>query len=102
MRVDQVVHRVQLVLPFLACLRGARRGRVRGDRFLPMADSREDMRRHMEGMRRSRGDFGVALGGIESLLGDGRVVVEMDQVMSDAGMPRLPLEDRLEERRALE
>ena len=53
-------------------------------------------------MRRGRRDLGIALGRVETFLGNGRIVVEMDQVMRDAGMPRLALEDRLQNRRALE
>ena len=60
------------------------------------------MRRHVLGVRRGRRDAGIALRRVEALLGDRRIVIEVDQVVRDAGMARLPLEDRLEDFRALE
>ena len=60
------------------------------------------MRRHMLGMRRGGRDLCVTPGGIESLLGDRRIVVEVDQIVRDAGMQRLTLEDSLEDRRPLQ
>ena len=60
------------------------------------------MRRHMLGVRRSRRDFGVALGGVQPLLGDRRIVVEVDQIVGDARVRGLPFEDRLQDRSALE
>ena len=100
--IDEVVHRMQLVVGFIAGFRGARRFRVGADRFLPIADAGEDMRRHVLRMRRCRCDLRIPLGRIEAFLRQGRRVVEMDQIVRDAGMARLALEDRLEDRRALE
>ena len=53
-------------------------------------------------VRRRRCDLRIALGRIEAFLRQRRRVVEMDQIVGDAGMPRLALEDRLEDRGALE
>ena len=56
----------------------------------------------MLGVRRARRDRRIALCRVEPLIGDRRIVVEVDQIMRNAGMVRLALEDRLEDRRALE
>jgi hypothetical protein len=56
----------------------------------------------MQGVRCRRRDLGIALGSVESLLCDRRIVIEVDQIMRDAGMPRLALEDRLQDSSALE
>ena len=53
-------------------------------------------------VRRGRRDLGIALGGIDAFVRQGRRVVEMDQVVGDARMPRLALEDLLQDGRALE
>ena len=53
-------------------------------------------------MRSSRRDFGITLGRPEPLIRDRRIVVGVDQVMSDAGVIGLALEDRLQDRRGLE
>ena len=47
-------------------------------------------------------DLGVALGRVEPARRDGRIVVEVDQVVGHAGVARLALEDRLEDGRPLE
>ena len=93
---------MQLVVEILGFLRDTRRFGVRGDGFAPIADAREDVRRHVLGMGRRRRDLGVASRSLEALLGDRRIVVEVDQVVRHAGMLRLTLGDRLEDRRALE
>src|SRR5437667_8903148 len=80
----------------------ARSFRVGADRFLPIADAGEDMRRHVLRMRRRRRDLRIPLGRVEASLRQGRRVVEMDQIVGDAGMARLAQEDRLEDRSALE
>jgi hypothetical protein len=53
-------------------------------------------------VRRRRRDLGIAPSGVQPLLGDRRVVVEVDQVVRDAGMAGLALEDRLQDRGTLE
>ena len=53
-------------------------------------------------MCRCRSDLGIAAGSIEALLGNRRIVVEMNQVMRHAGMLRLASRDRLQDRCALE
>jgi hypothetical protein len=60
------------------------------------------MRRHVQRMGSGRRDLGVALRRIQTFVGDGGIVVEMDQVVCDARVPGLALEDRLQDRRALE
>ena len=81
---------MQLIVEVLGLLRDTLRDfDVGGDRLLPIADAREDVRRHVLGMGRRGRDLGIAPGGIEAFLGDRRIVVEMDQVMRHAGMLRL-------------
>jgi hypothetical protein len=53
-------------------------------------------------VRRRRRDLRIAPGRIESFLRQRRRVVEMDQIVGDAGMTWLALEDRLKDRGALE
>src|SRR3954453_3892455 len=101
-RVDHIVVGMQLLAGVLALL-GSLGGTAIGvNGFVPVAYAREDVRRHMQGVRCRRRDLGVALGSVESLPCDRRIVIEMDQVMRDAGMPRLALEDRLQDSGALE
>src|SRR6516164_1061873 len=100
--IDEVIHRVQLVVGFVAGLGSPRRFRVGADRFLPIADAGEDVGRHVLRVRRRRRDLRIPLGRVEASLRQGRRVVEMDQVVGDAGMARLAQEDRLEDRGALE
>jgi hypothetical protein len=53
-------------------------------------------------MRRRRRDLGVAHGGVETFLGDRRIVVKVDQIVGDARMSGLTFEDRLQDGRAFE
>ena len=55
------------------------------------------MRGHVLRVRRGWSDFGISPGRLETFLGERRIVVEMDEVMGDARMLRLALEDRLED-----
>ena len=55
----------------------------------------------MLGVRRGRGDLGVAISRCDALGGSLRIVVEVDEVVGDAGMPRQALGDRLQDRGAL-
>ena len=50
---------------------------------------------------RGRRDLGIALGGADPFLRKRRSVVEMDQIVRDARMMRLALEDRFQDGRAL-
>ena len=100
--IDHVVHAVQLIVERLVQLRDTRGFGVGRDRLLPVADAREDVRGHVLGMRRGWRDLGIASRGIEALLGDRRIVVEVNEIVRDAGMLRLALGDRLEDCRALE
>ena len=83
-------------------LRNPRRLGVGRDRFLPVADAREDMRRHVLRVRRAGRDLGITPGRIEPLLRNRRSVVQVDQIMRHARMVRLALRDRLQDRRAFE
>src|SRR6266852_1204280 len=56
------------------------------DRVFPSADTGKDVRGHVQRVRRRRRDAGVAAGGGQALLGNGRCVVAMDQVMRHARM----------------
>ena len=47
-------------------------------------------------------DLGVTSGGLEAFFSDGRIVVEVDEVMRHAGMLRLAYCDRLQDCRAFE
>src|SRR5205807_5566023 len=60
------------------------------------------VRRHMLRVRCIGRDLGVKPRGLQAFLGDRRIVVEVDQIVCDTGMLRLALEDRLEDRGALE
>ena len=93
---------MQLVVEIGGFLGDTLRDHVGVDQLLPIADAREDMRRHVLRMGGAGRDLGVEPRRVEPLLGDRRIVVEMDQVVRDAGMLRLALEDRLQDRRALE
>src|SRR5260370_30441942 len=55
----------------------------------------------MEGVRRRWGGLAVASRRRKASVGEGRVVVAVDQVMRDAGVIRLRIEDRLEDLRGL-
>jgi len=93
---------VQLIGALSICRRDARGFDIGGNRVLPVADAGEDVRRHVQSMRRAGGDLGIAPGGIEAFLRDGRSVVEMNQIMRHARMLRLTLEDRLQNGRPFE
>ena len=101
MGIDHVILGVQIVADRLLRLRGLHRGDVGIDRLLPVADAGVDVRRHVLGVRRGRRDLGVAVGRVEALLGGLRIVVEVDEVVRDARMPRQALGDRLQDRGAL-
>ena len=56
------------------------------------------MRRHVLSVGRRRRHLGVTVRRIEALRGGLRIIIEMDQVVRDAGMLRQPPRDRLEDR----
>jgi hypothetical protein len=101
MGIDHVILGEQIIADRLFRLRRLYRGDVGTDRLLPVADAGIDVRRHVLGVRRGRRDLRVAVGGVEPLRGGLRIVVEVDQVVRDARMPRQALGDRLEDRGAL-
>ena len=80
---------MQLIVEIGGFLRDTLRHDVGINRLLPIADAREDMRRHMLRMRGAGRDLGVEPRGLEPLLGDRRIVVKVDQIVRDAGMLRL-------------
>ena len=104
-RVHHVVGRVIGLVRLVARLGHFLRARVRGGGLLPGAHAGEDVRRHVQRVRRRGRDARVAARGGEPLVGDGRRVVAVDEVVRDAGMvgilPEFVLEDggRLEIRR---
>jgi len=53
-------------------------------------------------MRRCGRNLGVARGGVKAVLGDRRIVVEVDQIVGDTRMSGLALEDRFQDGRAFE
>ena len=53
-------------------------------------------------MRCRRRDLSVAPGCVEPPLGDHWIVVEANKIMGDARVPRLTLENRLQDRRSFE
>ena len=66
-------------------LLGGLHGRAVGvDRLLPVAEAREDVRRHVLRVRRRRRDPRVPPRGVEALVGDGREVVAVDQIVRHA------------------
>ena len=60
------------------------------------------MRRHVLRVRGIRRDLRIAQRRRQAFDGDRRIVVQMDQIVGDARMLRLALENRLEDRRAFE
>ncbi len=100
--VDDVVHRVQGVIAFLALQRHVRRSAVGAHRILPRPDPRKDVRRHMQRMRRVGRDAGVTPGRGHPFLRDRRGVIAVDQVVRHARMVRILRELLLEDRRRLE
>ena len=93
---------MQGVVALLALQRDLGRPAIGGNGILPGADPREDVRRHMQRMRRIRRDAGVALRAWQAFLRDRWRVVGVDQVMRDARMVRVFSELLLEDRRRLE
>jgi len=68
------------------CARSFSRNSIRGDRFIPHTQTREDVRRHVQRMRYPWRDGIITLRGGQSTLSERRVVVTMNQVMNDTGM----------------
>jgi hypothetical protein len=93
---------MQLVVKIGSFLRDTLRDSIRVDRLLPIADARKNMRRHVLRVCGVRGDFGVESRCVESLIGNRRIVVEVNQIVRDAGMLRLANKDGLKNRGSLE
>ena len=83
-------------------LAGGGRSAVGVDRLGPEAEAREDVRRHVLGVRhRGRGP-GIAASGDQPTARQGRIVVAVDDVVRGAGVLRLLREDPFEDRARLE
>ena len=93
---------MQLIGRFLVGLGNPRGVRVRIDRLLPVANAREDVRGHVQGVRRIGRHLRVAPCGRQALLGQRRRVVEVNEIVRDTRMVWLPIPDLLEDRRTLE
>ncbi len=101
--IEEEIHGVELVA-FAAHVhgrglaRGGDRGQVRFDVVLPQADARENVRWHMQGVRRGGRDLRVAARRGNARLRQLRLVVTVNQVMRDAGMIGLGREELFEDR----
>jgi len=100
--VIQEVHCVSLIVGFgLMGFGGARSSGLRrdvgGDGVLPHAEANENVRRHMDGMRRVGRDGGVTAGGGEALWREALLVRGVDDVVRNAGMARVLFEKRIED-----
>ena len=73
------------------------RREIRPNGVLPKADHRVDVRGHVTGVRDGRSDLGVAPGRRDALVGEGREVVRVNQVVRDTRVLRVlrvqPFED---------
>ena len=78
-----------------------RRGGVRGDGIVPQPQPREDVRRHVQRMRRIRRDRGVRARRLEAQLGQGRVVHAVNDVVRHAGMVPMAWQQLVENLAAL-
>ncbi len=101
-RVGLVVHRVQLLGDRAERLGRLGRRDVGVDRLLPRSDAREGVRRHVERVRRRRGDGGVAAGRDQGAVGERRHVVAVDDVVGEAGVLRVLLDQPFEDPGRLE
>src|SRR5204862_5067407 len=90
------------LVAFVAFQRDLGRAPVGRRGILPGAHAREDVRRHVQRVRRVGSDAGVALGGRHALLRDRRRVIAVDEVVRDARMVRILGELLLQYRRRLE
>ncbi len=69
------------------------RREIRPNGVLPQADHRVDVRRHVARVGDGRSHPGVATGGRNAFVGEGREVVRVNQVVCDAGVLRvLPIQ----------
>jgi hypothetical protein len=93
---------MELIGSFAAGLCGADRSEIRRNRFFPITHARKNVRRHVLRVGRVWRDLGIVKCSSETFVGDRRIIVEMNQIMRDAGMHRLPLPDRLQNGGALE
>jgi hypothetical protein len=82
--------------------RRLRGGAIRLDRLAPKPEAREDVRRHVQGVRRVGRDLRVKLRGLDAMLRDRWIVVAVDQVVGDARMVRIGLRERLQDARRLQ
>lgn len=81
---------MQHVRKCLLLFRNLDRSKIGLNILIPHAQTRENVRRHVHGMGRSRCDLGIAFCGCESLIRHDGVVAGMNEIVSRAGMIRLP------------
>ena len=65
------------------------RRQIRFHTLIPHPQPREDMRRHMKGMRRGRSYLRIRARDIDSLAGHFSVVISVDQIMRNSRMLRI-------------
>ncbi len=96
--VEALRARVALLHQLPSRLRGLDVG---GDRLLPEAEPREDVRRHVEGVRRIRRDFRVGARCREGLGRELGIVEGVDHVVGHAGVVGLGDQQAVQDRRRL-
>ena len=70
-------------------------------RLVPQPEPREDVRRHVERVRRGRRGLGVAAGGRERQAGERRIVEGVNRVVMDSRMLRVRLQEAVQNRGGL-
>ena len=93
----QIVHRVQRLADVAVGARGNACRDIRRDRAVPQAKPGEDMRRHVQRMRRGRRDLRVGTRCRQSSLRQLGTVIGKGQIVRHAGMIRLAPPDRLQD-----
>ena len=83
-------------------LRAPCRPAIGVDRFLPEADARERVRRHVQRVRDIRRQRRIAASRAQRLLGERRVIVGVNDVVRETWMFRMFFVERLENGRGLE
>src|SRR5690349_18557166 len=70
---------------------------IGADGFVPRAHTGENVRGHVVGMSRSGGYFRVQAGRAETLFGERRIVIAMNDVVGYTGVMRLLRKNRFED-----
>ncbi len=102
--VDEVVRGVELIEGASAAVEpqglgdaGFRGDRVGGDGIVPQAEAGEDVRGHVEGVRRIGRDDGVGTGGFQAEFGEGRIIDAVNDVVGDAGVVLVARQELIED-----